>query len=137
MASRLRQKALVYGYPINSKRGTPSRPKGLWRFLLALLCILGMFASFLQPGFARAPSKAAQAAFMQSYSVKGGKPCQRAVPGPLAASCSVGTLVGLEIEISSVMEASHGKAGVVPFADKLLHVQWLAAPQFRPPRIGA
>lgn len=137
VAARLKQKAQMYGHPNNSKRGTPSRPKGLWRSLLALLCILGMFASFLQPAFARAPSKAASAAFLQSHSVKGGKPCQRVVPGALGTSCSVGTLVGLEIKTSTAMEASHGKAGVVPFADKLLHVQWLAAPQFRPPRIGA
>ncbi|MDO8400956.1 MAG: hypothetical protein Q7T45_24375 [Bradyrhizobium sp.] len=127
----------MYGRPNDSRRRTPSRQNGLWRSLLALLCILGMFASFLQPAFARAPSKAASSAFLQSHSVKGGKPCQRAVPGALGTSCSVGTLVGLEIKTSSVMEASHGKAGVVPFADKLLHVQWLAAPQFRPPRIGA
>lgn len=98
-----------------------------------------MFASFLQPGFARAPapSKAAQAAFLQSHSAKGDKPCQRAVPGALGTSCSAGTLIGLEIKTSTVMEASLGRAGVVPFADRLLHVQWLAAPQFRPPRIGA
>jgi len=96
-----------------------------------------MFASFLQPAFARAPSKAAPAAFLQSHSVKGGKPCQRAMPGALGTSCSVGALVGLEIKTSTVMEASLGKAGVVPFAEKLLHVQWLIAPQFRPPRIGA
>lgn len=114
-----------------------SRPKGLWRSLLALVCILGLFASFVQPGFARAPSKTASAAFLQNHSVKGDKPCQRTVPGALGTSCSVGTLVGLEIKTSTVMEASHGRAGVVPFADKLLHVQWLAAPQFRPPRIGA
>lgn len=127
----------MYGYPINSKRGTPSRQNGLWRSLFALLCILGMFASFPQPASARAPSKAASAAFLQGHSVKGGKPCQRAVPGALATSCSAGALVGLEIKTSSVMEASHGKAGVVPFADKLLHGQWLSAPQYRPPRIGA
>jgi hypothetical protein len=96
-----------------------------------------MFASFVQPGFARAPAKAAQAAFLQSHSVKGDKPCQRAVPGALGTSCSAGTLVGLEIKTSTMMEASHGRTGVVPFADKLLHVQWLAAPQFRPPRICA
>ncbi|MDO9560014.1 MAG: hypothetical protein Q7J60_00170 [Bradyrhizobium sp.] len=127
----------MYPSPINSRRGTPSQPKGLWRSLLALVCILGMFASFLQPGFARAPSKAASAAFLQSHSVKGDKPCQRAVPGAVGTSCSVGTLAVLEIKPSSVMEASHGTAAVVPFADRLLHVQWLAAPQFRPPRIGA
>ncbi|MDO9060731.1 MAG: hypothetical protein Q7U92_17145, partial [Bradyrhizobium sp.] len=94
--------------------------------MLALLCTLGMFASFLQPAFAHAPSKAASAAFLQSHSVKSDRPCQRAVPGALGTSCSVGTLVGLEIKSSTVMEASHGKAGVVPFADKLLHVQWLS-----------
>lgn len=127
----------MHGYPINSRRGTPSGPKGLWASLLALLCILGMFASFLQPVFARAPTKAAHAAFLQSHSVKGDKPCQRAVPGAVGTSCSVATLVGLEIKTSTVMDASHGRAGVVPFADKLLPVQWLAAPQFRPPRIGA
>lgn len=137
VAAPLKQKARMYGHPIDSKCGKPSRQNGLWRSLLALLCILGMFASFLQPAFARAPSKAASAAFLQSHSVKGGKPCQRAVPGALGTSCSVGTLVGLEIKTSTVMEATHGRAGVVPFADKLLHVQWLAAPQFRPPRIGA
>ncbi len=137
VAARLKQKAQMYGYLIDSRRGTPSRPQGLWRSLLALLCILGMFASFLQPGFARAPSKAAHAAFLQSHSVKGDKPCQRAMPGALGTSCSVGTLVGLEIKTSTVMEASRGGAGVVPFVDKLLHVQWLAAPQFRPPRTGA
>jgi hypothetical protein len=127
----------MYGCPTNSRRGTLSRSNGLWRSLLALLCILGMFASFLQPAFARAPSKAAQAVFLQSHSVKSDRPCQRAVPGAPGMSCSAGTLVGLEIKTSSVMDASLGKAGVVPFADKLLHVQWLAAPQFRPPRIGA
>ena len=127
----------MYGYSYNSKRRTPSRPNGLWRSLLALLCILGMFTSFHQPVFARAPAKAAQAAFQQSQSVRGDRPCQRTVPGALGMTCSVGTLLGLEIKTSSVMEASHGRAGVVPFADKLLHVQWLAAPQFRPPRIGA
>lgn len=127
----------MYGYLINSRRGTPSRPKGLWHSLLGLVCILGMFVSFLQPAFARVPSKVAPTAFVQSDSLKGGKPCQRAVPGALGTSCSVGTLLGLEIKTSSVMEASHGEAGMVPFADKLLHVQWLAAPQFRPPRIGA
>ena len=128
----------MYGHPIDSRRGTPSRQKGLSRSLIALLCIFGIFASFfLQPVFARAPSKVASAAFLQSHSIKGGKPCQRTVPGALGTTCSVATLVGLEIKTSTVMEASHGKAGVVPFADKLLHVQWLAAPQFRPPRIGA
>lgn len=142
VAARMKQKARMYGYPIDSKRGTPSRPKGLWGSLLALLCILGMFASFLQPGFARAPSKAASAAFasaafLQSHSVKGDKLCQRVAPGAVGTSCSVGTLVGLEINTATVMEASQGRAGVVPFADKLLHVRWLAAPQFRPPRIGA
>jgi hypothetical protein len=137
VAARLKQKAQMYLCPINSSRGTPSRSNGRWRSLLALLCIVGMFASFLQPAFARAPAKAAQAAFLQGHSVKGGKPCQRAVSGAPGMSCSAGTLVGLEIKTSPVMEASHGKAGVVPFADKLLHVQWLAAPQFRPPRIGA
>lgn len=125
----------MYGCPINSRRGTSSRSNGLLGSLLALLCILGMFASFLQPVFA--PAKAASAAFLQNHSVKGGKPCQRAVPGALGTSCSVGTLVGLEVATSSVMEASHGKAGVVPFADKLLHAQWLTVPQFRPPRIDA
>ena len=110
---------------------------GLSRPLLALLCVLAIFASFLQSAFARVSSNAAQAAFVQSHSVKGGKPCQRAVPGAFGTSCSVGTLIGLEIETSTVMQPSRGKAGVVPFADKLLHVQWLAAPQFRPPRIGA
>jgi len=127
----------MYGYPINSRRRTPSRSKGLWRSLLALFCVLGMLASFHQPVFARAPSKAAQAAFLQSHSVKGDRPCQRTAPGAMGTTCSVATLVGLEIKTSSVMEASHGKAGVVPFADKLLHGQWLSAPQYRPPRIGA
>ena len=127
----------MYGRHTHSRLATPSPPSGWLRSLLALFFISGMFVSFVNPCFARAPSKAASSAFLQSHSVKGGKPCQRAVPGALGTSCSVGTLVGLEIKTSSVMEASHGKAGVVPFADKLLHVQWLAAPQFRPPRIGA
>ncbi len=127
----------MYRYLINFKRGTASRPKGWRRSLLALMCILAMFASFPQSAFARAPSKPAQAAFLQSHSVKGDKPCQRAVPGALGTACSVGALVGLEIKTSTVMEPSCGNVGVVPFADKLLHVQWLAAPQFRPPRIGA
>ena len=137
VATRLKQKARMYGYPINSKRGTPSRQNGLWRSLFALLCILGMFASFPQPASARAPSKAASVAFVQGHSVKGGKPCQRAVPGALGASCSAGTFAGLEIRASSVMEPAGVKSGAVPFTDKLLHGQWLSAPQYRPPRIGA
>lgn len=127
----------MYGCPINSRCGTSSRLKSLSGSLLALLCILGMFASFLQPAFARASAKAPSAVVMPSDSVKGGKPCQRAAPGALGTSCSAGTLIGLEIKASTVMEVSHDKAGVVPFTDNLLHVQWLAAPQFRPPRTGA
>lgn len=127
----------MYGRPTHSRPATPSQPSGWLRSLLALLFIVGMFVSFVQPGFARAPTRAASEAFLQSHSVKGAKPCQRAVPGALGMSCSAGTLIGLEITTSTVMDAAHGRAGVVPFADKLLHVQWLAAPQFRPPRIGA
>ncbi|WP_291867380.1 hypothetical protein [Bradyrhizobium sp.] len=127
----------MYGHPIDSKHGTANRPTVSCRIVLAFLCALALFSSFLQPAFARASSNAAQATFVQSHSVKGGKPCQRAVPGALGTSCSVGSLIGLEINISTVTEPSHGKAGVVPSADKLLHLQWLAAPQFRPPRIGA
>jgi hypothetical protein len=108
--------------------------------LLALLCILGILASFVQPSFARAFSKAdpaAQAAFTLSHSVKGGKPCKRVVPGAVGTLCSVGALMGLEINTSAIVEPSHGKAGILPYADKRLDVQWLAAPHYRPPRIDA
>jgi hypothetical protein len=128
----------MHGHPFDSKRGTVSRPIGSCRRLLALLCILGIFASLLQPSFARASASAAQAVFAQSHSVKGGKPCQRTAPGAaLGTSCSAGPLIGLEIKTLTIPEPSRGKAGVVPFAHKLLHAQWLAVPQFRPPRIGA
>ena len=110
---------------------------GWSRALLALLCVLGIFAALLQPSYARASLNAVQADFVQTHSVKGGKPCQRAAPGALGMACGAGALIGLEIKTSTLMEPAPGVAGAVPFADKLLHAQWLAAPQLRPPRIGA
>ena len=125
----------MHGLILISMRGTARRPIAL----LALLCILGILVSLVQPSFARGFSKAepAQAAFAQSHSVKGGKPCKRVVPGAVGTLCSVGALIWLEISTSAIAEPSHGKAGILPYADKLLEVQWLAAPQYRPPRIDA
>ncbi|HAP12527.1 MAG TPA: hypothetical protein DEA80_19295 [Afipia sp.] len=118
-----------------SMRGTTRRPIAL----LALLCIVGILVSLVQPSFARGFSKAepAQAAFAQSHSVNGGKPCKRVVPGAVGTLCSVSALIGLEINTSAVADPSHSRVGILPYADKRLEVQWLAAPQYRPPRIDA
>lgn len=108
--------------------------------LLALICVFGMLISLLQPTAARAFSKedpAAQAAFALSHSDKGEKPCKRVVPGTVGALCSASTLIGLEINTSAIAEPRHRRAGTLPYADKQLDVQWLAAPQYRPPRIHA
>lgn len=136
LASGLSEKTLMGCISFISLRGTAGRPMAL----LALICILGMLASLVQPTVARAFSKAdpaAQAAFALSHSVKGDKPCKRMVPGAVGTLCSVGALMALEINASAIAEPCHGQAGILPYAGKRLEVQWLAAPQFRPPRIDA
>lgn len=126
----------MHGRPFISMRRTARRPMAL----LALLCILGILASSMRPSFASAFSKAdpaAQAAFALRHSVKGGKPCKRVVPDAVGTLCSVVALMGLEINTSAIAEPSHGAAGILPYADQRLEAQWLAAPQYRPPRIDA
>ena len=101
--------------------------------------MVGLCASFLQPASARGLSKADisfQAAFVNP-AIKGGKPCQRTVPGAVGTSCSAGVMVGLEATSSVVLEAPTSAVGPAPFADMTLLMQWLGAPQFRPPRTFA
>lgn len=120
--------------------GTAPRRTSLFRLLIALLCMVGLGASFLQPATARGISKAEtalQTVFLKNHAVKGGKPCQRMVPRAVGTSCSAGAMVGLEATSSVVLEPLHTDAGLTPFADMMLQVQWLGAPQLRPPRIGA
>ena len=125
----------MHGLALISMRRPARRPIAL----LAILCIFGILVSLVQPSFAGGFSKTqpAQAAFAQSHSVNGGKPCKRVVPGAVGTLCSVGALVGLEIDTPAIAEPSHGKTGILPRADKRLAAQWLAAPQYRPPRIDA
>jgi hypothetical protein len=102
--------------------------------------MVGLCASLLQPASARGISKAEtafQTVFLKNHPVKGGKPCQRMVPSAVGTSCSAGAMVGLEATSSVVLEPLHTDAGLTPFADMMLQVQWLGAPQFRPPQIGA
>lgn len=123
------------GHTFISMRGTARRPIAL----LALFCILGILVSLVQPSYARGFSKVepAQAAFALSHSVNSGKPCKRMLPGAVGTLCSVGVLIGLEINTSAIGEPSHSKTGILPYADKRPEEQWLAAPQYRPPRIDA
>lgn len=104
------------------------------RFLLAVLCILGLCASFLQPAPARGLPKTVQTAFVMNHAIKSGKPCQRVLPGAVGTSCSAGAMVALEATSSVVLEPQSSAAGDAPLADMTLLVQWLGAPQFRPPR---
>ena len=126
--------------PTYANSGTALRRTSPSRLLIALVCIVGLCASFLQPAAARGVSKAEtafQAVFVTSHAVKGGKPCQRMVPGAVGTSCSAGAMVGLEAASAVVLEPLHTDAGIAPFADIMLQLQWFGAPQFRPPRIGA
>lgn len=125
--------------PAYSRR-TPRRPTSLSRFVLALLCMAGLCASLLQPPSTRGLSKAEtsfQSLFVKDDAVKGGKPCQRMVPGAVGTSCSVGAMVALEATRSVVLEPPSSAAGAAPFIDLMLHMQWVGVPQFRPPRIFA
>ena len=121
-------------------RRTSRRPTSLSRFVLALLCVAGLCASFLQPPSTRGPSKAQtsfQTLFVKDNAVKGGgKPCQRMGPGAVG-TCSAGAMVALEAATSVVLEPQSSAAGATPVIDMMLHVQWFGAPQFRPPRIFA
>jgi hypothetical protein len=119
--------------------GTAPRRTSLSRLLLAVLCMVGLCASLLQPVSARGVSKAqtaVQTAFLKNHAVKGGKPCQRMVPGAVA-SCIAGAMVGLEATSSVVFGPLHTEAGLASFTDMTLQVQWIGVPQFRPPRICA
>jgi hypothetical protein len=120
--------------------GTARRWASLSRLMLALLCMVGICASLLQPASARGLSKAETsfpAAFVKDNAIKGGKPCQRMAPGAVGTSCSAGAMIGLEAAPSVVLEPLSSDAGEAPFANMTIHVQWLGAPQFRPPRIVA
>lgn len=120
--------------------GTAPRRTSLSRLLLALLCMVGLCASFLQPASARGLSKADisfLAAFVKNPAINGGKPCQRTVPGAVGTSCSAGVMAGLEATRSVVLEAPTSAACQAPFADMTPLMQWLGAPQFRPPRTFA
>ena len=119
---------------------TARRRTSLSRFVLALLFMAGLCASLLQPPSTRGLSKAEtsfQTLFVKDNAVKGGKPCQRMVPGAVGTSCSAGAMVALEAATSVVLEPLSSAAGAAPFVDVMLHVQWFGAPQFRPPRIFA
>lgn len=121
-------------------RGMAPRRTGLSRLVLMLLCMVGLCASLLQPPSTRGLSKAEasfQTVFVKDNAIKGGKPCQRMVPGAVGTSCSAGAMVALEATTSVVLEPLPSAAGEAPFAAMMLHVQWLGAPQFRPPRIFA
>jgi hypothetical protein len=99
-----------------------------------------MCASLLPPASTRGLSKAEttfQTVFVKDNAIKGGKPCQRMVPGAVGTSCGAGAMVGLEAAPSVVLEPLCSAAGEAPFANMTLHVQWLGASQFRPPRIFA
>jgi hypothetical protein len=126
----------MYPNPAHALGAAPRRTS-LSRFLLAVLCMVGLCASFLQPVPARGLPKTDQTAFVKNHAIKGGKPCQRVVPGAVGTSCSVGAMVALEATSSVVVEPQSSAAGDAPFADMALLVQWLGAPQFRPPRIRA
>jgi hypothetical protein len=108
--------------------------------MLVLLCMVGICASLLQPASTRWLSKAETSfptAFVNDNAIKGGKPCQRMAPGAVGTSCSAGAMVGLEAAPSVVLEPLSSAAAEAPFANMTLHVEWLGAPQFRPPRIFA
>ncbi|MBR1208163.1 MULTISPECIES: hypothetical protein [unclassified Bradyrhizobium] len=117
--------------------GTARRRTSLSRFLLAVLCVVGLCASLLQPVLARVVSKADQTVFVKNHTIKGGKPCQRVVPGAVGTSCSAGAMAALDATSSVFVEPQSSAAGDTPLADMALLVQWLGAPQFRPPRIHA
>ncbi len=136
VALRLEKKAAMHPNPAHAI-GTAPRQTSLSRFLLAVLCVVGLCASFLQPAYARGLPKVDQAAIAKNHAIKGGKPCQRMHPGAVGTSCSAGAMVGLEATSSVVVEPQSSSAAEAPFADMTLLVQWLGAPQFRPPRIGA
>lgn len=110
------------------------------RFVLALLCVVGLCASLLQQPSMRVPLKvdtSFQAAFMKDNAIKRGKPCKRMVPGAVGNSCSSGPAIGLEATTSVVLEPLSSTAENSLFADMTLGVQWRDAPQFRPPRFFA
>lgn len=121
-------------------RRTTRRRTSLSRFVLALLCMAGLCASLLQSPSTRGLSRAEtsfQTLFVKDNALKGGKPCQRMVPGAVGTSCSAGAMVALEAATSVVLEPLSSAAGAAHFMDATLHVQWFCAPQFRPPRIFA
>lgn len=138
VALKLEKKATMHPNPAHAIGTAPWRTS-LSRLLLAVLCMVGLCASLLEPASARGVSKAetaVQTAFLKNHAVKGGKPCQRMVPGAVT-SCSAGAMVGLEAMSSVVFAPLHTDAGLASFTDMTLHVQWIGVPQFRPPRIGA
>ena len=122
--------------PAHAIRTAPRRT-GLSRLLLAVLCMVGLCASLLQPALARGVSKVDQTAFVKNHTIKGGKPCQRVVPGAVGTSCSAGAMVALDAMSSVFVEPQSFAAEDTSLADMALLVQWLGAPQFRPPRIRA
>jgi hypothetical protein len=143
-----------------SFNATAPRRTSLSRLVLTALCVAVLCASFLLPASARGPSKA-DASFptavvknlvvknlalknlalknlaLKNLASKSGKPCQRMVPGGVGAPCGAGAMVGLAATSAVVLQPLSSRAGNTPFADVTLQVQWLGAPQFRPPRIFA
>lgn len=117
--------------------GTAPRPTTLSGLLLAVLFMVGVCPSFLQPAPAHGLPKADQIAFVNNHAIKSGKPCQRVVPGAVGTSCSASAMVALDATSSVVVEPQSSAAGDAPLADMALLVQCLGAPQFRPPRIRA
>lgn len=119
-------------------RGTA--PRQTPRLVLVWLCMVGLYGSLLQPPSTRGLAKSEtsfQTVFLKDNAIKGGKPCQRIVPGAVGTSCSAGAMVALEATTSVVLGPQSAAAGAVPFIDVMLHVQWTGAPQYRPPRIFA
>jgi hypothetical protein len=135
VALRLEKKAAMCPNPAHAI-GTAPRRTTLSGLLLAVLCMVGLCASLLQPALARGFPKADQTAFVNNHALKSGKPCQRVVPGAVG-TCSAGAMVALDATSSVVVEPRSSAAGDAPLADMALLVQWLGAPQFRPPRIRA
>ena len=117
-----------------------SRRSSLSRVVLALLCIVGLCASLLQPPSKRLLLKtgtSSQAAFVKDSAIKAGKPCKRVVPDALGNSCISGALIGLEATTFVVLKPLSLDAKNIAFADMTLGAQWLVVPQTRPPRIFA
>lgn len=86
--------------------GTAARRTILSRLLLALLCVVGLCASLLQPPSARGLSTTDTpflTASLKDHAINGGKPCQRMVRGAVGISCGAGAVVGLETTTAVVL----------------------------------